>query len=684
MASRAVFVLPLGLLFVVATAVVPADEPAPAKAREVRVARPVLAKVTDHEDCTGRLDASSRVDLRARVTGYLTKSLVKEGAEVKQGDVLFEIDPRPYRAEVDRAEAALALATARLKLAEATQKRTAALAAQKAATQEELDKAESQRIEAEAALRVAKASSEIARINLDYTTVRAPFAGQIGRRLVDPGNLVAADKTILAALVRVEPIHLNFEVDERTLLRLRKAENKDKKMEVHVGLGDEEGFPHRGTVDFEDVRVNAETGTIQLRAILPNPAKSLKPGMFARVRLALGEPHDALLVSPRAIRTEEGERFVFVLNDKDEIVKRRVVLGPQHDGMRAIREGIKAEDRVVIDRAEELRPGQAVRPCVEEMPARKPGADGPGASAPAPFRGHAGADLLVDTAYPGASAQIVADTVRAPIEQQVSGLEKLRRMRSRCSSDGRYALALEFDDKVDRHMMQVLVQNRVALAVPTLPREVQQSGLQVRKGSSGVLLMVNLFSPDAKYDALYLSNYATIHIKDSLSRVAGVRAVEPVGDGDYGLRIWLDPDKLALTGLNASEISQKIDKEKAIGEFDPEKLADLVLKADPVVRLARGAAGARRRRPPRRCHARRQVGRDPRRLRRRGGKRRRCPPAAAGSPERTARPFSQGTGCRRDVRLHRQSPVSRPREHARISPARSRCAGGRVADAHPG
>lgn len=564
-----------------------ADQPA-GKAPEVRVARPVAQKVAEHEDFTGRVEASSRVDVRARVTGYLVQSLIKDGAEVKQGDVLFEIDARPYRAELDRAEAALSLALARLKLAEATQKRTAALFAKKAASQEEVDRADAQRVEAEASVRLAKAGVEVARLNLDYTQVRAPFAGQIGRRLVDPGNLVTADQTILGVLVSGGPMHVYFDVDERTLLRLRKqGAAKDTKAPVSIGLAGDKEFPHHGTVDFQDNRVNPDTGTLVLRAIVPNKEKLLTPGMFARVRLELGEPRAVLLVNPQLVGTENGERFVYVVNDRDVIEKRKVVLGQEHAGRRVITAGLKPEDRVVSERMVGLRPGMAVRPRLEEMPSPKaePPPDGAGASAAPGMRGHPGTGMVVEAFYPGASAQVVSETVRAPIEQQVNGLEKLRFMRSRCTDDGRYALALFFERGGDPNTMQVLVQNRVALGLPVLPSGVQNNGITVLKGSSGVLLMVNLLAPDGKYDQVFLSNYASIHLKDDLSRVAGVGTVALVGQRDLGLRIGLDPERLAALGLNAGEVTQIIEKQKAARELDPEKFGDLVLRADPVARL---------------------------------------------------------------------------------------------------
>jgi hypothetical protein len=438
---------------------------------------------------------------------------------------------------------------------------------------------------AEAGLRAAKAVRDIAQLNLDFTRVVAPISGQIGRRLVDPGNLVKGDETTLAVLVTRDPIHVYFDVDERAYLRLRKAASERKanaKQAVAIGLSDEEGFPHRGTVDFADNQVDPQTGTLRVRAVLPNKDALLKPGAFVRVRLAVGEPHKAVLVPAEAVMSSGEGKYVFVVNDKDVIEERKVVLGPTHDGLRVVASGLKAEDRVVIERSQGLRPGTTVRPRQAEVPPPKPAKPSDSAepaAAPA-TRALAGPGLLVEAVYPGASAAIVADTVRAPIEQQINGVEKLRALRSRCTNDGRYALAVTFDPGADLRMAQVLVHNRVAVAMAQVPAEVQNAGVTVRQGTAGVLLIVNLFSPDGKYDSLYLGNYASIQIKEELAHVSGVAEVSLFGHGDHRVRVWLDPEKVAARSLNAGEVLRLIDKQKEAGKLDPEKLQDLVVKSD--------------------------------------------------------------------------------------------------------
>jgi RND family efflux transporter MFP subunit len=603
-----------------------ADEPP-----QVPVVRPVAQEVIDYEDFTGRTEARSRVDLRARVTGYLLKTTFEEGGMVKAGDVLFEIDPRPYRAELDRAEAALNVAEARLKLAQATLKRMKALFAKAVIGQEEMDKAAAEQVEAEAAILAARAGRELARLNLDFTRVVAPIDGRIGRRLLDPGNLVKADDTILATIVTRDPLYVYFDVDEATFLRMRRAMPEGRQAEkvpVAIGLTGEQGFPHRGAVDFVNNAVDADTGTLRVRAVLANKDGLLDPGMLVRVRLPIGKPYKALLIPAEAVLAEDGARFVFVVNDKDVIEKRPVTLGRQHEGLRIVSQGLLPDDRIAVGRLQRLRAGMTVRPTQNEKPDPKrepPPEDSPPPDV-RPVRGQRGPMVLVEAVYPGANAQVAADTLAAPIEQQVNGVEKLLSLRSRCTNDGKYTLAVTFQRGADLAMSQVLVQNRVALALPILPDVVKNAGVNVRQGAPGVLLIATLLSPEGRYDSLYLSNYANIQIKDELARVPGVGRVTLVGQSDYSLRVWLDPDKLAARKLTAAEVVKSIEEQnlkavpgrgvragdgkgrpvevtvEALGRLaDAEELADFIIKADGegrVVRLrdvARVELGASRR-----------------------------------------------------------------------------------------
>ena len=565
-----------------------ADEPA-AKPPEVLVVHPVARRVADYADFTGRTEAAARVELRARVTGYLLKATFQEGSEVKEGESLFEIDPRPYRAELDRAEAGLMQAEARLKVAEANHQRIKALAARGTAGPEEVDKVTAERAEAAAGVQAARASRESARLNVDFTHVRAPIAGRIGRRLVDPGNLVKADETVLASIVNRDPMYAYFDIDERTFLRLRRAaldaRGKAEKMPVAIALADEKDFPRRGEVNFTDIQVNADTGTLRMRAVLPNKDGLLLPGMFVRVRLTLGAPRDVLLVPSESLMVTDGARFVYVVNDKDTIEQRTVEVGAEQEGKRIVTRGLKTEDRVVVGRLQRLRPGMTVRPVESEKPT--PPTDKPGADA-RPVRGEAGPVLLVEADYPGASAAVVADTIAAPIDEQVRGTEKVLSLRSRCTNDGKYRLAITFARGADPKISQVLVQNRVNLALPVLPDAVKKSGVTTRRRMPGVWMFVTLHSPGGRFDEIYLSNYARIQIRDELIRLPGVADVTLVGVRDYNLRVWLDTDRLAARDLTAAEVVRALEQQNVqatTGRSPKDKGQDAAITVNPLGRL---------------------------------------------------------------------------------------------------
>jgi multidrug efflux system membrane fusion protein len=346
-----------------------------AAAPEVPVARPVLRQVVDYVDFTGRAAPVASVAIRARVTGYLLETPFKEGAEVKKGDVLAVIDPRPYQAELAKARAIVVAGEARLARAEAEYRRAKTLVASKAVGPEELDKVAAERQEAEAGVLVARAGLDAAKLNLDFTHVAAPVDGHIGRRLVDPGNLVKADETMLAKVVSEDPMYVVFDIDERTMLGISRSlgERGLKRVQggalpVFMGLAGEEGYPHQGTINFINNEVNAATGTISVRAVFSNPRNLLLPGRFARIRLFLGEPYKAMLVAERAVVSDQGRKFVLVVNDKAVLEQRPVVLGALNGSLRVVKEGLKADDRVVVGKLKGLRAGMAVDPQEVAMP----------------------------------------------------------------------------------------------------------------------------------------------------------------------------------------------------------------------------------------------------------------------------------------------------------------------------
>jgi multidrug efflux system membrane fusion protein len=347
---------------------------------EVAVSRPVERIISDYESFTGRTAAAVSVEIRPRVTGYITDALYKEGSNVKKGDVLFRLDPRPYKADLDQAEANLKLASAERAVQEATVTRARKLVPTGAMSKEEFDLALARLNVARAKVLAMEAARERAALLVAYTDITAPISGRVGRRLLDAGNLASADTTLLTTIVSLDPMAVLFDMDERTLLRLALLARKkvkslpEMKLPVFVGLADEQGFPHEGTIDFVNNQVNPTTGTVKARVALANRDEMIKPGMFARVRLAVGSPHKALLVPDEAIRSDLGRKVLYVVDDENKVVSRHVVVGGLHDGLRVIEQGLRPDDRVIVDGSKRVRPGMTVRPVKAELPgdSRKP------------------------------------------------------------------------------------------------------------------------------------------------------------------------------------------------------------------------------------------------------------------------------------------------------------------------
>ena len=334
------------------------------KPPEVFVASPSEEVVTEVEEFTGRTMAVNTVEIRARVTGYLDKIHFTDGGDVKAGELLAEVDPRSYIAEANRTKAETTQGKARLERMTRNLTRAQQLIEKKTITQEVFEQAESDHKEAKATLEADLASQAIADLNVEFTKITSPISGQISRRLVDPGNLIKADDTALATIVTLDPIHAYFDVDERTVLRIRRLIREGKiksaresEAHVRVGLADEEDFPLEGLVNFVDNQVDSTTGTLRLRAVIQNAQRFLSPGMFVRVQLPIGDPHPALLVREEALGADQGKRFVYVVNDKDEIVYRPVTVGTSRGKRRVIESGVEMTDRVVVSGLQRVRPG---------------------------------------------------------------------------------------------------------------------------------------------------------------------------------------------------------------------------------------------------------------------------------------------------------------------------------------
>ncbi len=366
-----------------------------AKTVEVVVTHPITAEVTDYEDFTGRLDAVNSVDVRARVSGYVNEVPFKEGDLVKKGDLLFQIDQRPYKAALDAAAAQevanaaqVVVAETNVKLAKITLDR--AMRAGDAATRLEVDqdRAQAQATQAnlelaKANLGVARANLENARLNFDWTTVRSPIDGRISRRNVDPGNLIRADDTILTTVVTVDPVYTYFDVDERTYLDIVAGIGGEEsswlstmRFPVLMRLANEEEFTRPGLINFLDNRLNANTGTVRMRAEFPNARGFLKPGLFVRVRLPLSRPYKTIVVSDEAILSDQGRKYVYVVAADSKVKYRAVTVGQAIGGLRVVKQGLSEGDRVIVSGMQRVRPDTVVQTRQEPPPSPPPSALG--------------------------------------------------------------------------------------------------------------------------------------------------------------------------------------------------------------------------------------------------------------------------------------------------------------------
>jgi RND family efflux transporter MFP subunit len=348
----------------------------------VSVSQPLVHEVIDHDDYEGRIGAVETVEVRARVRGHLVKVDFQDGQMVKKDDLLFEIDPRTYQAALEATEAQKAAGEASLKFAKAEYERSRTLVAKNAGTREELDVWTSKQAIAKADIQKAEASIAEAKLNLDFTKITAPINGKTSRTQATVGNLVNAGngETLLTTIVSVDPMYVYFDVDERALLRYRKQFHKgpmeggaepsvkDLKIPVYVGLEGEAGFPNKGVIDFADNRVNPSTGTIQVRGVLPNTKRILDAGMRARVRVPVSDPHKALMITERAVGTDQDRKFVYVVNDQNVVERRDINLGRLSDGMQVVPEGLKPDEWVIVNGIQRVRDGVKVEPKRIPMP----------------------------------------------------------------------------------------------------------------------------------------------------------------------------------------------------------------------------------------------------------------------------------------------------------------------------
>ena len=386
-ASVSLFARPVAVALAVAVAAVVvaggcSSHAAPAVAMppppEVDVAQVLVKNVRQWDDFTGRVSAVQSVELRPRVSGYVDKVAYVEGREVAKGDLLFVIDQRPYRAQLAKAQADLARARSEADLARTQDARAQTLVAAKAISRDESDTRHAAVAQAAAAVRAAEAAVSTAELDLQFTEVRAPIAGRTGRALVTVGNLARADDTLLTTMVSMDPMYVDFESDEQAFLRYaelaRKGQRDELRNPVRVGLASEDGYPHRGTVDFVDNRVDPATGTIHARAVLPNADRALTPGLFARVQLEGSAEFKAMLVDDKAVLTDQDRKYVYVLGPDNKALRKDIVPGRMIDGLRVVDSGLEAQDAVIVRGFQKIFfPGMPVQPKTVAMD----GADAP-------------------------------------------------------------------------------------------------------------------------------------------------------------------------------------------------------------------------------------------------------------------------------------------------------------------
>jgi membrane fusion protein, multidrug efflux system len=359
-----------------------APDVAPPQPPVVPVSQSVQRSVTDYVDFTGRTDAINAVTIVPRVTGYLVKMPFKEGSLVKKDELLFEVDPRPYKAQLDQAEGQVKLYQAQLTLAKATLGRDIEVAKTPGAiSPQQLDQDRASVAQAEASVEAAQASLEVFKLNLSFCSVTSPIDGMVARYFLTLGNLVNQDQTQLTTVVSLDPLYAYFDMDEPTLVMIRLAIGDGKikiypkgDIPVFMAVQGEQGYPHKGSINFLNNQVNPSTGSIAVRGIFPNPdlkdgVRLLSPGMFVRVHLPIGEPHPALLVIDRAIGSDQGLKYVYVIDAQNKAAYRRVTTGPlQPDGLRVITEGLKPGEWVAVGALQQIRPNMQVKTEKIAMP----------------------------------------------------------------------------------------------------------------------------------------------------------------------------------------------------------------------------------------------------------------------------------------------------------------------------
>lgn len=361
---------------------------ATAAAPSVEVAKLVSKEVVQWDEFNGRVSAMESVEVRARVTGHIVSSSFKEGGTVRKGDVLFQLDERPFRAALDAATAQRERARALAQNAQLRDRRAQALMEARAMSVEEQESRRADRAQRDADVRAAEAAVTTARLNLEFATVRSPINGRASRAFLTAGNLVVADQSVLTSVVSQDPVYVYFDPDEHSYLGYRSRTGQGGRgqpnLVAHIGLASETGFPHEGVVAFMDNQLDPSTGTIRARATVRNPDQSLTPGLYARVRFAPAGAAMAQLVDERAVLTDQDRKYVYVLSQDNKAVRRDVELGRTVDGLRIVKAGLEADDRILVSGLQRVFfSGAPVTPKEVPMTRQVAALAGHGAAAPA-------------------------------------------------------------------------------------------------------------------------------------------------------------------------------------------------------------------------------------------------------------------------------------------------------------
>lgn len=340
----------------------------------VTVAKPVVKEVVEYDDFTGRFDATDSVEIRARVSGYLDKVAFQDGSIVKKGDPLFVIDRRPYKAALDQAQASVVSAQARLNFAQADLERAQSLQRSGNIAEQLVDQRRQTFITARADMDNAEAALRNAQLNYDFTDIRAPISGRIGRKLIAEGNLVNANETLLTTIVSLDPIYFYFDVDERSFLAYSrsqaeaKAQGRTIQDSARIGVTDEREAKRPARIDFVDNRLDQASGTIRLRAVVENKDLFLVPGLFGTIAVTGSPPHRGVLIPDEAIAADQDRRIVWVVADDGTVSSKVVRPGPKIDGYRLIRTGLTGDETIVINGLQRVRPGAKVTPTKQDLP----------------------------------------------------------------------------------------------------------------------------------------------------------------------------------------------------------------------------------------------------------------------------------------------------------------------------